>query len=68
MCPQRISNFQFSSSQRGGKLEINFTAYESSGKAAIASFPPLTEEECWKIDFAADESSGKAAVASFPPL
>ena len=47
---------------------MDFTADESSGKDAIASFPPLTEEENWKIDFAADGSGGKAAVASFPPL
>ncbi|XXG89302.1 hypothetical protein AAC387_Pa12g1337 [Persea americana] len=35
---------------------------------AISSFPPLREEENWKIDFTAYESSGKAAIASFPAL
>ena len=48
--------------------KIDFTADESSGKAANASFPPLGGEENWKIHFTADESSGKAANASFPPL
>ena len=47
---------------------INFTADESSGKAAAARFPPLRAEENWKINFTADGSSGKAATARFPPL
>ena len=47
---------------------MDFTADESSGKAAIASFPPLTEEENWKMDFTAYERGGKAATASLPPL
>ena len=47
---------------------MDFTADESGGKAAIASFPPLRAEENWKIQFTADESGGKAATASFPPL
>ena len=48
--------------------KANFTADESSGKAATTSFPPLGEEENWNANFTADESSGKAATASFPPL
>ena len=35
---------------------------------AISSFPPLREEENWKINFTAYESSGKAAIACFRPL
>ena len=68
MYPQRICNLLFSSSLSGGKLGINFTADESSGKAAAARFPPLRAEKDWKINFTADGSSGKAATARFPPL
>ena len=68
MYPQRICNLLFSSSLSGGKLGINFTADESSGKAAAARFPPLGPEENLKINFTADGSSGRAAIARFPPL
>ena len=34
--------------------KANFTADESSGKAATASFPPLGAEENWKVRFTAD--------------
>ena len=68
MYQPRKCNFQFSSCQSGGKLEIDFTADGRGGKAAISSFPPLGEEENWKIRFTADESGGKAVISSFPPL
>ena len=42
--------------------KANFTADESSGKAATASFPPLGAEENWKVRFTAAWSSGKDAI------
>ena len=42
--------------------KANFTADESSGKAATASFPPLGAEENWKVRFTAAWSSCKAAI------
>ena len=49
------------------KWKIDFTADESGGKAATASFPPLGVEEIWKAHFTAGENGGKAAIAGFPP-
>ncbi|KAJ8624857.1 hypothetical protein MRB53_033387 [Persea americana] len=68
MYQQRKCNFQFSSSQSGGKLENRLYCRWERRKAAISSFPPLGEEENWKIRFTADESGGKAVISSFPPL
>ena len=45
-----------------------FPLYVPAANLQISSFPPLAEEESWKIHFTADESSGKAAISSFPPL
>ena len=55
-------------SQRRKAGNCSYTADESGGKAATASFPPLRAEEDWKMDLTADENGGKAAIASFPPL
>ena len=69
MCPAAYLQFPvFLLSERRENTKIDFTADESSGKAAIASFPPVRAGENWKSDFTADESGGKAATASFPPL
>jgi len=45
--------------------KANFTADESSGKAATASFPPLGEEENWNANFTADESRVKLQLPAF---
>ncbi len=60
----------------------SFTAAQNGGKAASAGFPPLGEEENWKLQlyrrlerrksckcsFTAASNGGKAASAGFPPL
>ena len=50
------------------KSDWKISAIRARSVFEISSFPPLGEEENWKIDLTADGSSGKAATSSFPPL
>ena len=50
------------------KSDWKISSICSRSTSAISSFPPLWEEENWKIDFTADESGGKSAISGFPPL